>query len=72
MCDDFLYHHNVLTHHFLFYHYPLLFTQGITLARLRPFWVHLAIRHPAEGGQIRHEPAWNSASRLPFCHRRNN
>ncbi|MGX9726514.1 MAG: hypothetical protein ACTFAK_04075 [Candidatus Electronema sp. VV] len=21
MCDDFLYHHNVLTHHFLFYHY---------------------------------------------------
>ncbi|MGX9725932.1 MAG: hypothetical protein ACTFAK_01030 [Candidatus Electronema sp. VV] len=22
MCDDFLYHHNVLTHHFLFYHYP--------------------------------------------------
>ncbi|MGX9727843.1 MAG: hypothetical protein ACTFAK_11145 [Candidatus Electronema sp. VV] len=25
MCDDFLYHHNVLTHHFLFYHYPLLF-----------------------------------------------
>ncbi|MGX9727642.1 MAG: hypothetical protein ACTFAK_10095 [Candidatus Electronema sp. VV] len=24
MCDDFLYHHNVLTHHFLFYHYPIL------------------------------------------------
>ncbi|MGX9725968.1 MAG: hypothetical protein ACTFAK_01225 [Candidatus Electronema sp. VV] len=23
MCDDFLYHHNVLTHHFLFYHYPV-------------------------------------------------
>ncbi|MGX9727699.1 MAG: hypothetical protein ACTFAK_10395 [Candidatus Electronema sp. VV] len=23
MCDDFLYHHNVLTHHFLFYHYHL-------------------------------------------------
>ncbi|MGX9727584.1 MAG: hypothetical protein ACTFAK_09780 [Candidatus Electronema sp. VV] len=22
VCDDFLYHHNVLTHHFLFYHYP--------------------------------------------------
>ncbi|MGX9726469.1 MAG: hypothetical protein ACTFAK_03835 [Candidatus Electronema sp. VV] len=21
VCDDFLYHHNVLTHHFLFYHY---------------------------------------------------
>ncbi|MGX9728481.1 MAG: hypothetical protein ACTFAK_14555 [Candidatus Electronema sp. VV] len=24
VCDDFLYHHNVLTHHFLFYHYLLL------------------------------------------------
>ncbi|MGX9727895.1 MAG: hypothetical protein ACTFAK_11420 [Candidatus Electronema sp. VV] len=24
VCDDFLYHHNVLTHHFLFYHYPFL------------------------------------------------
>ncbi|MGX9727461.1 MAG: hypothetical protein ACTFAK_09130 [Candidatus Electronema sp. VV] len=24
MCDDFLYHHNVLTHHFLFYHYPFM------------------------------------------------
>ncbi|MGX9726321.1 MAG: hypothetical protein ACTFAK_03055 [Candidatus Electronema sp. VV] len=30
MCDDFLYHHNVLTHHFLFYHYRFAFVSLAT------------------------------------------
>ncbi|MGX9728039.1 MAG: hypothetical protein ACTFAK_12195 [Candidatus Electronema sp. VV] len=44
MCDDFLYHHNVLTHHFLFYHYQILAHTvcvfiNLTVITLRFIWM---------------------------------
>ncbi|MGX9725995.1 MAG: hypothetical protein ACTFAK_01370 [Candidatus Electronema sp. VV] len=41
MCDDFLYHHNVLTHHFLFYHYRKNNVIGHNLG----FIYHYVVRH---------------------------